>query len=63
MWFVHDLREAIHKSLQKRTEEYRQKQKEILEETEAIQMRMDDDDQRRVRDRLPSEYFDAAEHQ
>ena len=37
VWFVHDLREKMHKSLRQRTEEYHERQRQVLEKTRAIQ--------------------------
>jgi hypothetical protein len=65
--FVHDLRESIHKTLNERTIEYLQRQKEVLEQTKVIQMRKENpdssddddiDDEAKLR-RSDTEFFDA----
>ena len=37
VWFVHDLRERIHESLEQKQHEYREKQRQVIEKARAIQ--------------------------
>jgi hypothetical protein len=37
VWFVHDLRSDMHASLRRRTEEYQERQAQVLAQTRAIQ--------------------------
>ncbi|KAL7561189.1 hypothetical protein ACA910_004116 [Epithemia clementina (nom. ined.)] len=37
VWFVHDLRERIHRSLEQKQLEYREKQRQVIEKARAIQ--------------------------
>lgn len=58
VWFVHDLREEIHKTLKQRNHEYYEKQRQVLAKTTEIQQRdtQESDSQRR---RGSTEFFDA----
>lgn len=65
VWFIHDMRQRIHKSLKEKQEEYRTKQQQILEEarknrdiTNSFSAASDTSGRR---ERSGTEYFDAVD--
>ena len=66
VWFIHDMRQRIHKSLKEKQEEYRTKQQQILEETKKIRDIANSfsaaSDTSGRRERSGTEYFDAVDN-
>jgi SAM-dependent MidA family methyltransferase len=65
VWFVHDLRQAIHKSLRERNAEYQEKQRQVLERARTIQQLKEEEETRSNRnirlERASTEFFDAVD--
>lgn len=66
VWFIHDMRQRIHKSLKEKQEEYRNKQQQILEDTRKIRENANSfsassDVSSGRRERSGTEYFDAVD--
>ena len=69
VWYIHDMRKDLHRALKEKEEEYRMRQKQVLENTKRIQQRANqdaraDDDGNvasPMRERIGTEYFDAAD--
>lgn len=69
-WYIHDVRRDLHRALKEKDEEYRMRQKRIVEETKRIQREARDHElssNNKVgveprRDRASTEYFDAIEN-
>lgn len=70
MWFIHDRRKETHLALKEKEEEYLQRQRDVLEQTKAIQRKHEEEEyvpaeesESARKDELSSEFFDAAEEQ
>jgi hypothetical protein len=65
VWFIHDMRQRIHRSLKEKQAEYRTKQQQILEETKKIRDEANSSlaisDTSGKRERSNTEYFDAVD--
>ena len=48
VWFVHDLRERIHQSLERKQMEYREKQRQVVERARALQLQKTETQQRQL---------------
>lgn len=65
VWFIHDMRQRIHKSLKEKQDEYRLRQQQIVEETRRIRENanssMTEPEMSGKRERSGTEYFDATD--
>lgn len=63
VWYIHDMRKQIHKSLKQKQEEYRMKQQEVVDESKRIQLAASshNEEENTANERSGSEYFDALD--
>jgi hypothetical protein len=62
VWYIHDMRQALHRALEEKEDEYKARQKQILEETKRIQERNSDSGSSKFgRERSQTEFFDAED--
>ena len=63
VWFIHDMRKDLHRALKEKEDEYRRRQRQVLEETKRIQRYAKQETsatQNEKRDRSSTEYFDSV---
>jgi hypothetical protein len=62
VWYIHDMRQALHRALEEKEDEYKARQKQIVEETKRIQGQHGDSASSELgRERPGTEYFDAED--